>query len=68
MDESESSSNLKLIPRKLQAYEALYLFNRSVETTLENLEGLTRLGLLREEDLNEHKIRIEHARHKPTKI
>jgi hypothetical protein len=62
MDESQSSSNSKPIPRKLQAYEALYLFNRSVETTLESLEGLTRLGLLREEDLNEYKIRIEHAR------
>jgi hypothetical protein len=67
MDESESSSNWKPIPRKLQAYEALYLFNRSVEATLESLDGLKRLGLLRDEDLNEHKIRIERA-HRPMKI
>ncbi|HWS17185.1 MAG TPA: hypothetical protein VN223_04185, partial [Candidatus Elarobacter sp.] len=46
----------------LQAYEALYWFNRLIETTLESLENLERLGFLRGEDLNEHKIRIEHAR------
>jgi len=38
------------------------LFNRSIEATLESLDGLERFGLLRAEDLNEHKIRIEHAR------
>jgi len=62
MDAPESSPNLKTVPRKLQAYEALYSFNRSIETTLESLENLERLGFLRGEDLNEHKIRIEHAR------
>jgi hypothetical protein len=62
MDLPESSLNLKTVPRKLQAYEALYWFNRSIEATLESLDGLERLGLLRGEDLNEHKIRIEHAR------
>ena len=62
MDAPESSPNSKTVPRKLQAYEALYWFNRSIEATLESLDGLERLGLLRAEDLNEHKIRIEHAR------
>ena len=62
MDLPESSLNLKTVPRKLQAYEALYWFNRSIEATLESLDRLERLGLLRGEDLNEHKIRIEHAR------
>jgi molecular chaperone DnaK (HSP70) len=62
MDAPESSPNLKTVPRKLQAYEALYWFNRLIETTLESLENLERLGFLRGEDLNEHKIRIEHAR------
>jgi hypothetical protein len=62
MDAPENSPNGKTVPRKLQAYEALYWFNRSIEATLESLDGLGRLGLLRGEDLNEHKIRIEHAR------
>lgn len=62
MDAPENSPNLKTVPRKLQVYEALYWFNRSIEATLESLDGLERLGLLRGEDLNEHKIRIEHAR------
>jgi len=62
MDAPESSPNLKIVPRKLQAYEALYWFNRLIETTLESLENLERLGFLRGEDLNEHKTRIEHAR------
>jgi len=62
MDAPESSPNWKTVPRKLQVYEALYWFNRSIEATLESLDGLERLGLLRGEDLNEHKIRIEHAR------
>jgi len=61
MDAPEKSPNGKTVPRKLQAYEALYWFNRSIEATLESLDGLERLGLLRGE-LNEHKIRIEHAR------
>jgi vacuolar-type H+-ATPase subunit I/STV1 len=62
MDAPENSANGKTVPRKLQAYEALYWFNRSIEATLESLDGLERLGLLRGEDLNEYKIRIEHTR------
>jgi hypothetical protein len=62
MDAPDSSPNWKTVPKKLQAYEALYSFNRLIETTLESLENLERLGFLRSEDLNEHKIRIEHAR------
>lgn len=54
--------NLKAFSTKLQAYEALYQFNRLIESTLESLENLERLGFLHGEDLNEHKIRIEHAR------
>ena len=48
MNLRKNSSNSKPIPRKFQAYEALYLFDRSVDD-IENLEGLTQLGLLREE-------------------
>jgi molecular chaperone DnaK (HSP70) len=62
MDAPESSPTWKTVPKKLQVYEALYWFNRSIEATLESLDRLERLGLLRGEDLNEHKIRIEHAR------
>jgi molecular chaperone DnaK (HSP70) len=62
MDGPTGTLNLKAFSTKLQAYEALYSFNRLVETTLESLENLERLGFLRSEDLNEHKIRIEHAR------
>jgi hypothetical protein len=62
MDDPTGTFNLKTFSTKLQAYEALYWFNRSIEATLESLDGLERLGLLRGEDLNEHKIRIEHAR------
>jgi hypothetical protein len=62
MDATENSPNWKVVPSKLQAYEALYLFNRLIEATLENLAGLERLGLLRGEDLSEYKIRIEHTR------
>jgi hypothetical protein len=61
IDAPNSSPNWKTVPQKLQAYEALYWFNRSIEATLESLDGLERLGLLRGEDLNEQ-IRIEHAR------
>jgi hypothetical protein len=61
MDAPENSPT-KIIPRKLQAYEALYWFNRLIEATLESLDGLDRLGLLRGEDLSEYKIRIEHTR------
>jgi hypothetical protein len=62
MDDPTGTLNVKTFSTKLQAYEALYSFNRLVETTLESLEHLERLGFLRSEDLNEHKIRIEHAR------
>ncbi|HEY1527890.1 MAG TPA: hypothetical protein VGH51_16780 [Candidatus Angelobacter sp.] len=62
MDGPTGTLNLKNFSTKLQAYEALYSFNRLVETILESLENLERLGFLRSEDLNEHKIRIEHAR------
>ncbi|HEY5027104.1 MAG TPA: hypothetical protein VIK39_01730 [Candidatus Angelobacter sp.] len=62
MDGPTSTLNLKTFSTKLQAYEALYSFNRLIETTLESLENLERLGFLRSEDLNEYKIRIEHAR------
>jgi hypothetical protein len=62
MDGPTGTVNLKTFSTKLQAYEALYSFNRLIETTLESLENLERLGFLRGEDLNEHKIRIEHAR------
>jgi hypothetical protein len=62
MDGPTGTLNLKTFSTKLQVYEALYWFNRSIEATLESLDGLERLGLLRGEDLNEHKIRIEHAR------
>jgi molecular chaperone DnaK (HSP70) len=62
MDDPTGTLNLKTFSTKLQAYEALYWFNRLIETTLESLENLERLGFLRGEDLNEHKIRIEHAR------
>jgi len=62
MDAPDSPPTWKTVPQKLQVYEALYWFNRSIEATLESLDGLERLGLLRAEDLNEHKIRIEHAR------
>jgi hypothetical protein len=62
MDGPTGKLNLKTFSTKLQAYEALYWFNRSIEATLESLDGLERLGLLRAEDLNEHKIRIEHTR------
>jgi molecular chaperone DnaK (HSP70) len=62
MDDPTGTLNVKTFSIKLQAYEALYSFNRLVETTLESLEHLERLGFLRSEDLNEHKIRIEHAR------
>jgi molecular chaperone DnaK (HSP70) len=62
MDGPTGTLNLKTFSTKLQAYEALYWFNRLIETTLESLENLERLGFLRGEDLNEHKIRIEHSR------
>jgi hypothetical protein len=62
MDGPTGTLNLKTFSTKLQAYEALYWFNRLIETTLESLENLERLGFLSGEDLNEHKIRIEHAR------
>jgi len=62
MDAPENAPNWKAVPRKLQAYEALYWFNRSIEAILESLDGLERLGLLRDEDLHEYKIRIEHTR------
>jgi hypothetical protein len=62
MDGPTGTLNLKTFSTKLQAYEALYSFNLLIETTLESLENLERLGFLRGEDLNEHKIRIEHAR------
>jgi molecular chaperone DnaK (HSP70) len=62
MDGPTGTLNLKTFSTKLQAYEALYWFNRLIETTLESLENLERLGFLRGEDLNEHKMRIEHAR------
>jgi hypothetical protein len=62
MDGPAGTLNLKTFSIKLQAYEALYWFNRLIETTLESLENLERLGFLRGENLNEHKIRIEHAR------
>lgn len=62
MDDPTGTLNLKTFSTKLQAYEALYWFNRLIETTSESLENLERLGFLRGEDLNEHKIRIEHAR------
>ena len=62
MDGPTGALNLKTFSTKLQAYEALYRFNRLIETTLESLENLERLGFLPGEDLNEHKIRIEHAR------
>lgn len=62
MDDPTGTLNLKRFSTKLQAYEALYRFNRLIETTLESLENLERLGFLPGEDLNEHKIRIEHAR------
>jgi hypothetical protein len=61
MDAPENSPT-KMVPRKLQAYEALYWFNRLIEATLESLDGLEHLGLLRGEDLSEYKIRIEHTR------
>jgi hypothetical protein len=60
-DGCPENSPMKIFPRKLQAYEALYLFNRLIEATLESLDGLERLGLLRGEDLSEYKIRIEHT-------
>ena len=50
MDAPDSSPTWKTVPKKLQAYEALYWFNRSIEATLESLDGLERLGLLRAED------------------
>jgi hypothetical protein len=62
MDGPTGTLNLKTFSTKRQAYEALYQFNRLIETTLETLENLERLGFLPGEDLNEHKIRIEHAR------
>ena len=62
MDGPTGTVNLKTFSTKLQAYEALYSFNLLIETTLESLENLERLGFLHGEDLNEHKIRIEHAR------
>jgi hypothetical protein len=62
MDGPAGTLHLKTFSAKLQAYEALYSFNRLIETTLESLEQLERLGFLRSEDLNEYKIRIEHAR------
>ena len=62
MDGPAGTLHLKTFSTKLQAYEALYSFNRLIETTLESLEQLERLGFLRSEDLNEYKIRIEHAR------
>jgi hypothetical protein len=62
MDDPTGTLNLKTFSTKLQAYEALYRFNRLIETTLESLENLERLGFLPGEDLNEHRIRIEHAR------
>jgi hypothetical protein len=62
MDAPENSPNWKVVPSKLQAYEALYSFNRLIEATLESLDGLERLGLLRGEDLSEYKIRIEYTR------
>jgi molecular chaperone DnaK (HSP70) len=62
MDDPTGILNLKMFSTKLQAYEALYSFNRLVEITLESLENLERLGFLRSEDLNEHRIRIEYAR------
>jgi hypothetical protein len=62
MDSPTGTPNLKTFSIKLQAYEALYRFNRLIENTLENLENLERLGFLLGDDLNEHKIRIEHAR------
>jgi molecular chaperone DnaK (HSP70) len=62
MDDPTGTLNLKTCSTKLQAYEALYRFNRLIETTLESLENLERLGFLPGEDLNEHKIRIEHTR------
>ena len=61
MDAPENSPT-KIVPRKLQAYEAVYWFNRLIEATLESLDRLERLGLLRGEDLSEYKIRIEHTR------
>jgi hypothetical protein len=61
MDAPENSPT-KIVSRKLQAYEALYWFNRLIEATLESLDRLDRLGLLRGEDLSEYKIRIEHTR------
>ena len=62
MDGPTGTLNLKTFSTKLQAYKALYRFNRLIETTLESLENLERLGFLPGEVLNEHKIRIEHAR------
>jgi hypothetical protein len=62
MDGPTGTLTLKTFSIKLQAYEALYSFNRLIEATLESLDGLERLGLLRGEDLSEYKIRIEHTR------
>lgn len=47
---------------KLQAYKALYSFNRSIEIALERLEYMERIGLLGHEDFHESRTRIEHSR------
>jgi hypothetical protein len=47
---------------KLQAYKALYSFNRSIEIALERLEYMERIGLLGQEHFYEFRTRIEHSR------
>ena len=47
---------------KLQAYKALYSFNRSIEIALARLEHMERIGLLGHEHFYESKTRIEHSR------
>jgi hypothetical protein len=62
MNDPEIKSDSKMLPAKLRIYEALYLFNRSVEDTLERLNELERIGLLSHQYLHEYRIQIEHTR------
>jgi hypothetical protein len=61
-DPEEIKSDSKMWPAKLRIYEALYLFNRSVEDTLERLNELERIGLLTHEYFHEYRTQIEHTR------
>ena len=52
----------KPLPKKLLAYEGVYLLNRCFEAILFSLERLESLDLFRLNHLNEYKVILEHTR------